>query len=122
MSTKRYKPEQTVNLLCKIEVEIANGKTTPQAARRVTSVLATIWELIGSVNTTALHRVYLGRRPFSGKPTFHSEYDRDAIDHVKIIDGIGTSQQLSEWQHVSVCKLHNQADRFRVRRAQLPRL
>ena len=69
MSTKRYKPEQTVNLLCKIEVEIANGKTTPQAARRVTSVLATIWELIGSVNTTALHRVYLGRRPVSEKPT-----------------------------------------------------
>ena len=32
MSTKRYKPEQIVNLLCRIEVEIANGKTTPQAA------------------------------------------------------------------------------------------
>ena len=35
MSTKRYKPEQIVNLLRKIEVEIANGKTTPQAAREV---------------------------------------------------------------------------------------
>ena len=35
MSTKRYKPEQVVNLLRKIEVEIANGKTTPQAAREV---------------------------------------------------------------------------------------
>ena len=33
MPNKRYKPEQIVNLLCKIEVEIANGKTTPQAAR-----------------------------------------------------------------------------------------
>jgi putative transposase len=33
MSTKRYKPEQIVNLLRKIEVEVANGKTTPQAAR-----------------------------------------------------------------------------------------
>ena len=33
MPTKRYKPEQIVNLLRKIEVEIANGKTTPQAAR-----------------------------------------------------------------------------------------
>jgi hypothetical protein len=51
-----------------------------------------------------------------GKPTFHSESDRDAIDHVRIIDGIGTSPQLSEWQHVSVCKLHNREDRFRVRR------
>ena len=37
MSTKRYKPEQIVNLLRPIEVEIANGKTTPQSARRVTS-------------------------------------------------------------------------------------
>jgi transposase-like protein len=35
MSTKRYKPEQIVNLLWKIEVELANGKTTPQAAREV---------------------------------------------------------------------------------------
>jgi hypothetical protein len=30
MSSKRYKPEQIVNLLRQIEVEIANGKTTPQ--------------------------------------------------------------------------------------------
>jgi len=30
MSTKRYKPEQIVNLLRQIEVEIANGMTTPQ--------------------------------------------------------------------------------------------
>jgi transposase-like protein len=35
MSTKRYKPEQIVNLLRKIEAELANGKTTPQAAREV---------------------------------------------------------------------------------------
>ena len=33
MSTKRYKPEQIVNLLRQVEVEIANGKTTPQACR-----------------------------------------------------------------------------------------
>jgi transposase-like protein len=33
MSTKRYKPEQVVDLLRQIEVEIANGKTTPQACR-----------------------------------------------------------------------------------------
>jgi transposase-like protein len=30
---KRYKPEQIVNLLRQIEVEIANGKTTPQACK-----------------------------------------------------------------------------------------
>ena len=33
MSTKRYKPEQVVNILRQIEVEIANGKTAPQACR-----------------------------------------------------------------------------------------
>ena len=33
MPTKRFKPEQIVNLLRQMEVEIANGKTTPQAAR-----------------------------------------------------------------------------------------
>ena len=33
MSTKRYQPEQMVTLLRKIEVEIAQGKTTPQACR-----------------------------------------------------------------------------------------
>jgi putative transposase len=35
MPNQRYKPEQIVNLLRKIEVEIANGKTAPQAAREV---------------------------------------------------------------------------------------
>jgi len=30
---KRYKPEQIVNLLRQIEVEIANGKTTQQACK-----------------------------------------------------------------------------------------
>jgi len=33
MPNKRYKPEQIVNLLRQVEVEIANGKTTPQACR-----------------------------------------------------------------------------------------
>lgn len=33
MSIKRYKAEQIVTLLRQIEVEIANGKTTPQACR-----------------------------------------------------------------------------------------
>jgi hypothetical protein len=30
---KKYKPEQIVTLLRQIEVEIANGKTTPQACK-----------------------------------------------------------------------------------------
>jgi putative transposase len=33
MAMKRYKPEQIVNLLRQIEVEMSNGKTTPQACK-----------------------------------------------------------------------------------------
>jgi putative transposase len=33
MPMRRYEPEQIVNLLRQIEVEIANGKTTPQACQ-----------------------------------------------------------------------------------------
>ena len=33
MSTKRYRPEQVVNLLRQIEVQIANGKKVPQACK-----------------------------------------------------------------------------------------
>jgi putative transposase len=33
MPTKKYKPEQIVSLLIHIEVEVANGKSTPQACR-----------------------------------------------------------------------------------------
>ncbi len=33
MPMKRYKPEQIVALLRQIEVEMANGKTTPQACK-----------------------------------------------------------------------------------------
>jgi putative transposase len=33
MPMKRFKPEQIVNLLRQVEVEIANGETTPQACR-----------------------------------------------------------------------------------------
>ncbi len=34
MPMKRYKPEQIVSLLRQIEVEIATGKTTPQACKQ----------------------------------------------------------------------------------------
>ena len=33
MPMKRYKPEQIASVLHQIEVEIANGKTTPQACK-----------------------------------------------------------------------------------------
>jgi hypothetical protein len=33
MSTRRCEPEQIVNLLRQVEVEIANGKARPQVAR-----------------------------------------------------------------------------------------
>jgi putative transposase len=43
MPTKRYKPEQIVNLLRQIEVEIANGKTTPQACRETAITIQTYY-------------------------------------------------------------------------------
>jgi len=46
-----------------------------------------------------------------GKPTSRAEFDRDALDPVKIIDGIGTWQKLAEWQHDAACKFHHQTYR-----------
>ena len=43
MPTKRYKPEQIVNLLRQIEVEIANGKTTPQACKEAEITIQTYY-------------------------------------------------------------------------------
>ena len=43
MSIKRYKPEQIVTLLRQIEVEIANGKTTPQAYKEARITVQTYY-------------------------------------------------------------------------------
>ncbi len=43
MPMKRYKPEQIVNLLRQIEVEIANGKTTPLACKEAEITVQTYY-------------------------------------------------------------------------------
>jgi putative transposase len=43
MRTKRYKPEQIVTLLRQIEVEIANGKTAPQACKEAQITVRTCY-------------------------------------------------------------------------------
>ncbi len=43
MPMKRYKPEQIVTLLRQIEVETANGKTTPQACRDAQITIQTFY-------------------------------------------------------------------------------
>ena len=43
MPMKRYKPEQIVTLLRQIEVEMANGKTTPQACREAQITVQTFY-------------------------------------------------------------------------------
>lgn len=43
MPMKRYKPEQIVTLLRQIEVEIANGKTTPQACKEAGITVQTFY-------------------------------------------------------------------------------
>ena len=43
MPMKRYKPEQIVTLLRQIEVEVANGKTTPQACKEAEITIQTYY-------------------------------------------------------------------------------
>lgn len=43
MPMKRYKPEQIVALLRQIEVEMANGKTTPQACKEAEITIQTFY-------------------------------------------------------------------------------
>ena len=43
MAIRRYKPEQIVTLLRQVEVEIANGKTTPQACKEAQITVQTYY-------------------------------------------------------------------------------
>ena len=43
MPMKRYKAEQIVTLLRQVEVEIANGKTTPQACKEAAITVQTYY-------------------------------------------------------------------------------
>jgi putative transposase len=43
MPMKKHKPEQIVTLLRQIEVEIANGKTTPQACKEAEITVQTFY-------------------------------------------------------------------------------
>lgn len=43
MPIKRYKPEQIVTMLRRIEVSIANGKTTPQACKEAEITVLTYY-------------------------------------------------------------------------------
>ena len=43
MPMKRYKPEHIVTLLRQVEVEIANGKTTPQACKEAEVTVQTYY-------------------------------------------------------------------------------
>jgi putative transposase len=43
MPMKRYKPEQIVAMLRQIEIEIANGKTTPQACKEAQITVQTYY-------------------------------------------------------------------------------
>jgi putative transposase len=58
MPMKRYKPEQIVTLLRQIEVEIANGKTTPQACRDAQI----------TVQTLSFAKILAGRRIIDLQP------------------------------------------------------
>ncbi len=55
MPTKRFKPEQIVNLLRQMEVEISKGKTTAQAAREAGITEQTYYRWRAEVVMTVLH-------------------------------------------------------------------
>jgi putative transposase len=61
MSTKRYKPEQIINLLRQVEVEIANGKTTPQACRDAQITAQTYYRWKGGVGHATPDSMRLSR-------------------------------------------------------------
>jgi hypothetical protein len=68
MPMRRYKPEQIVSLLRQVEVEIANGKTTP------------LWNYSGlglETHDSAQYRVVKGRLQHSKKPVILRDLNKD---------------------------------------------
>ncbi len=65
MATKRYKPEQIVTLLRQIEVEIANGKTTPQACKEAEITVQTYyrWRTGAGAHLRAVHVAAVSKIP-----------------------------------------------------------
>jgi putative transposase len=59
MPMKPYKPEQIVTLLRQIEVEMANGKTTPQACRDAQITVADVLPLKRLVAELSLEKQIL---------------------------------------------------------------
>ena len=62
MATRRYKPEQIMTLLRQIEVEIANGKITPQACKeaQITVQKTTFfWPFIAMQDAAEFHESHL---------------------------------------------------------------
>jgi hypothetical protein len=64
MPTKKYKPEQIVTSLRQVEVELANGKTTPQACKEADITAQTY---------------YRWRKEFGGLKLDHSLGDRNGL-------------------------------------------
>ena len=54
MPTGNYKPEQIVTILRQIEVQMANGKTTPQACKEAEIHTQTYYRWRGTVKLSSL--------------------------------------------------------------------
>ncbi len=83
MATKRYKPEQIVNLLRQIEVEIANGKTTPQACKEAEITIQTY---------------YRWRKEYGGlkldQAKHQKELERENIKLKRVVAGLSLQKQI----------------------------
>ena len=87
MSKQSYKAEQIVNLLRKIEVEIANSKTTPQAESEV-----------GITEQT----YYRWRKEYGGAETGPSEAAEGVGERERPTEAVG-SRAITEEANVAGC-------------------
>ena len=69
MPIKKYKPEQIVTLLRQVEVELANGKTTPQACKEAEITAQTYYRWRKEFGGLKLERsvVSLSTAPAAGR-------------------------------------------------------
>jgi hypothetical protein len=86
MPNKRYKPEQVVTLLRQIEVELANGKSTPQACKEAEITVQTYYRWrkeFGGLKLDQAKRLKELESGWSleGAPSIEPKHLSEAIQH-----------------------------------------
>ena len=93
MSIKRYKAEQIVTLLRQMEVEIANGKTTPQTCKEAEITLQTY---------------YCWRKEYGGlkldQAKRQKELERENAKLKRLVAELSLGKQVLRMQRRETCK------------------